>query len=143
MSSAWEPVLQYGVPAVAVVASAIISGWYSHRSQRKAHEVSERTAQATIDDTFTRAYQAADKHWALYNEAMQRRCDDLDEQVTKNAKAIEDANLRFLEADERAQASDKLYRKAIIYLRKLLIWINTTLPGENYPLPPPELDLDL
>lgn len=143
MSSVWESVFQYGVPALAVVLAAAISGWWGHRSANKAHEVSKKTAQATVDDTFTKAYEAADKHWAVYNEGMQKWNESLQEQINDNATRMEQATIRA-EADRVARAeADRNFTIAVVYLRRLTRWILDNLPGADYPTPPPELHLDL
>ena len=55
----------------------------------------------------------------------------------------EDAELRA-EADKMARIkAEHLYSMAIMYLRKVIRWIDQNLPGESYPPPPPELKLDL
>lgn len=144
MNNTWEPMLlQYGIPALAVVLAAAISGWWGHRSQRKANEVSAKTAEAAVDDTFTKAYEAADKHWAVYNEGMQRWNQSLQDQINENANQLEQAALRA-EADRVARAeADRNFTIAVVYLRRLVGWISDNLPGAEYPGPPPELHLEL
>lgn len=116
----------------------------------KAAEAATTAAEAAAEEARAQMRQAivsereqASADWARYTEAMQKWNERLEGQIGKTAQEIEHAKLRILEAEQRAYDWEKLYRKASIYLRGLILWINEHLPGESYPVPPPELDLDL
>ena len=143
MNGVVTALVQYGVPALAVVAAAAITSLFVHRGTEKAHEVSKTVAQATVNDTFTKAYEAADKHWARYNEAMQKWNEELAEKIKENTRQIADLEMRIVEADQHAQDWQKLFHKTKIYVRKLIQWIQETVPHEEFPQPPSELDIDL
>jgi hypothetical protein len=108
---------------------------------RASSKTAEVTAAAAIQDAITRATEANDKHWAIYLDAGQRRVEDLEKLVSKNAERIEQAELRSEAAEVRANKAEHLYAIATVYLRRVIRWINDNLPGEDYPPPPPELDL--
>lgn len=153
--------------AVATALTAVFGfavAWLDRRAKHRTAEATVIAAQASdrAADAATTAADAASEEaraqmrkavvaereqasadWARYCEAQQRWNESLQEQINDNAQRIADTELRLLEAEERAHNWEKLYRKASIYLRRLIIWINENLPGEAYPLPPPELDLDL
>ena len=147
MNSAW---VQIGIPALAVILAAVISGAFSLRSAHKTHKATEdadkaarTTAEAAMLNAYTKAAEESDLRWARYLEAEQKRGEHNEREIAKNAQKIEDLELRLLEADQRAQDWQKLYRKAEIYLRKLVLWIRETVPHEAYPAPPPELEIEL
>ena len=110
---------------------------------RAATKTAEATAAAAIQDAITKAVEANDKRWAIYGDMMERRCQSLEADTSKNAARIENAELRS-EADREARnQAEKNFRTAMVYLRRVIRWINDVLPGEHYPPPPPELSLDL
>jgi hypothetical protein len=143
-----QEILQYVVPTVG---SACVAGVFSFmtvrhtkRATRSADEAATKTAQAAVDDTFTRAYEAADKHWARYLEANERRNEQLTEEVQRNTLRIEQAEMRA-EAERVARTkAEHLYAVSIIYLRRVIRWINEYMPDRpDYPRHPPEIDADL
>jgi len=146
--------LTYVIPTCG---AAIISGAFTiyntHKTKKvteSADEAAKMTAQASVNDTFTRAFEAADKHWASYVAAMERRVDDqekrndeLADEINKTGKRIDDAEMRA-EAERVARTkAEHLYSVAIIYLRRVIRWVNANMPGGDYPSPPPEIDVDL
>lgn len=148
-------VLQYVVPnlGAAVIAGAftIYNTHKTKKATKGADEAAKLTAQASVNDTFTRAFEAADKHWARYVAAMQKRADEQEkrademaDEISKNAQRIDDAEMRA-EAERVARTrAEHLYSVAIIYLRRVIRWISDNLPpGVEYPSPPPELDVNL
>lgn len=176
-------VMQYIVPTVG---AAVISGFFAiytgHKTKRiteAADEAAKTTAQASVNDTFTRAFEAADKHWGRYAEQLQKSNDDhfsrnleltaeiervradlnaemtrnkqdaeksrqaLNDEIIKNAQRIDVSEMRA-EAERVARTkAEHLYSVAVIYLRRVIRWINDNLPGSDYPAPPPEIDVDL
>ena len=146
MNQTWTIILTAGGPTASAIIAAIFAWHASHKTaiaQQISAKAAKETAEGAIQDTFTKAYAAADKHWAVYNEAMQKWNVELQEQVNENARRIEDAELRA-EADKVARTkAEHLYSMSIIYLRRVIRWIEQNLPGEHYPPPPSELNLDL
>jgi len=150
VSSGWATVLQYGVPAIGVVIAAVISGLFVHHANRHTRverensiEAAKKAAEAALIGAYAKASETQDRHWARFCDANDHMIDELRKQVTSNAKRIADAELAIIAAEERARNWETLYRKAAIYLRKLFIWLDDRLPGESYPMPPADLDLDL
>jgi hypothetical protein len=146
MNIAWPDVVQYGMPALAVIAS----GWFAYRGQRKAHEISIAAADAAKDNAAAEMRKAvaaereqASVDWARYCDAQQKDNDRLREQISDNATRIEQVELRS-EADREARnIAEKNFRIALVYLRRVIRWIDENLPGGNYPPPPTELNLEL
>lgn len=162
--SVWGPVLATAVTAILGLVGILVTASKSHRgamaqanaatvqanaaltqadaalaAAQSSAKIAEATARAAIDDTFTRAYEAADAHWARYTEAQQRDNDDLRSQISENSMRIENAEMRSI-ADRAARTeAEKNFRIAIAYLRRVMRWIDEVLPGEHYPPPPPEL----
>jgi F0F1-type ATP synthase membrane subunit b/b' len=110
---------------------------------RASVKTAEATAAAAIQDTFTRAYKAADEHWARYTNATEHRCQELEQAVSANAKRIDEADLRA-EADRVARnEAEKKLRLAVAWMRSAIRWIKENLPGLEYPPVPPEIELEL
>lgn len=85
----------------------------------------------------------ANKNWAVFCDAKDREIDKLRQRVEKNDERLGQAEMRALADRERAERSDRLYWKAVIYLRIVIRWISDEHPGEVYPAPPSELIADL
>lgn len=112
-------------------------------SARAVAKTAEATAAAAINDTFTRAYDAAGKNWARFCDANDRTIESLREQVTDNTERVDQAEMRA-EADRQARdEAEKKFRIAVAWMRRAIRWIELNLPGATYPPLPPELDLDL
>jgi hypothetical protein len=109
----------------------------------RAAETAMRTAEVEMRKAVAAEREAQAQHWAQITEGMQRWNEGLHEQISENARRIDEAELRALADRERADRNERLYSKAIIYLRKLIRWIDDTVPGEKYPTIPPELNVDL
>jgi hypothetical protein len=112
-------------------------------SARASTRVAESTAAAAIQDAITNANEANDKHWAIYLDAMQRRCEILEADINRHSARLEAAELKSEAAEVRANKSEHLYSIAIIYMRRVIRWINENLGVEDYPQPPAELNMDL
>ena len=102
-----------------------------------------RTAEAEMRKAIVAEREAEAREWAQITEGMQRWNMSLQDDIKENARRIDEAELRALADRERADRSERLYYRAIIYLRKLIRWIDDTVPGEKYPTIPPELNVDL
>jgi hypothetical protein len=109
----------------------------------KAAESAARTAEVEMRKAVAAEREAQAQHWAQITEGMQRWNESLQKDIGENARRIDEAELRSLADRERADRNERLYSKAIIYLRKLIRWIDDTVPGEKYPPIPPELNVDL
>lgn len=109
----------------------------------QAAEAAARKAEAEMRKAVADEREAQARHWAQITEGMQRWNESLQEDIKENSRRIDEAELRALADRERAERSERLYSKAIIYLRKLIRWIDDTIPGEQYPPIPPELKMDL
>lgn len=123
-------------------------------TQAKAAEENAKAAQRAAEAATVAAYaemkkgiaaerEAATKEWAQITEGMQRWNQGLELRIGENTARIEEAELRALADRERADRSERLYSKAIIYLRRLIRWIDQTVPDEQYPSIPAELQVDL
>lgn len=109
----------------------------------RAAAAAARSAEAEMRRAVAAEREAQDKRWAQINDGMQRWNESLQEAIHDNARRIDEAELRALADKERADRNERLYSKAIIYLRKLFRWIDDTVPGEEYPTIPDELKVDL
>lgn len=154
-------IVQYGVPAAGVVLAALIAAIFSHHTATKSNEANEASnklaakaaekaattaahvAEAEMREAVANERDAAAREWAKITEGMQRWNESLQADIKENARRIDEAELRALADRERAERNERAYSKAIIYLRKILRWIDDTVPGENYPPIPPELKVDL
>lgn len=163
----WIPALQYGIPSLAVIAAAWLGRRAGHKSadaavaaSAAAHRQADaamseaqaavRTADAAVASASAEIKKAAAaereaamREWAAITEGMQRWNQALQSEISEMADRIDAAELRALADKERADKADQLRWKAIIYLRKLLRWIDETVPGEKYPPIPEELKVDL
>lgn len=81
--------------------------------------------------------------WSRYVDAKDREIDGLRARVEHNDERLSQAEMRASADRERAERSDRLYWKAVIYLRIVIRWINDEHPGDDYPAPPVELIADL
>lgn len=125
------------------IAVAFIAPALGRRAANKTAEANADNATAAVHNATTEAFRAANDHWARYNEAMQRWNEHLSEEISKNTKRIEDAELRSQAAEVRAQKAENLYSTAIVYMRRVVRWLSDNLPGEDWPKPPTELNVDL
>jgi chromosome segregation ATPase len=112
-------------------------------SARATAKTAEATAAAAINDTFTRAYDAASQNWARFCDANDKTIRDLRDQIAENTARVDQAEIRA-EADRQARdEAEKKFRIAVAWMRRAIRWINENLPGAAYPPLPPEIDLDL
>lgn len=109
----------------------------------KAAEAAMRTAEAEMRKAVAAEREAQAKQWAQITEGMQRWNERLQDDIKDIDRKLNEAELRALADRERADRSERLYSKAIIYLRKLIRWVDDTVPGEVYPPIPPDLKMDL
>lgn len=109
----------------------------------RAAEAAAQTAEAEMRKAVADEREAQARHWAQITEGMQRWNESLQEDIKENSRRIDDAELRALADRERADRNERLYSRAIIYLRKLIRWIDDVVPGEQYPPIPDELKTDL
>ena len=125
------------VTAVLVLVGTLVTANRSHHAAMEATRVAAKTAEVTaqvaVQDAFTRAY---DKHWATQTEMNRKWNQELETRIG----AVE---VRAEEAEARAARAEHLNSVFAVYLRKVIRWIEAQLPGGNYPVPPPELNLDL
>src|ERR1700739_4219224 len=137
----WGPILATLVTAIIGLIGIIITASKTHhgameqanaamkqadaalRTAQASEKTAEATAAAAIQDAITRATEANDKHWAIYLDAGQKRIEQLEADVSKNAQRIEAAELKAEAAQVRADRSEHLYSIAIIYLRRVIRWI--------------------
>lgn len=109
----------------------------------RAAEAAMQTAEVEMRKAVAAEREAQANHWAQITDGMQRWNESLQEDIKDNARRIDEAELRALADKERADRNERAYSKAIIYLRKLLRWIDDVVPGEKYPEIPAELKVDL
>jgi hypothetical protein len=109
----------------------------------KAAETAARTAEAEMREAVAAEREAQARQWAQITEGMQKWNESLQRDIEKNSRRIDEAELRALADRERADRNERLYSIAIIYLRKLVRWIDDVVPGEDYPPIPVELKMDL
>lgn len=143
MTPAQTAVIVAVVSLLGVIAAAWIGAWAGRRAALRNADANADIAKAAVQDAFTRAYEAADQHWARYNEGMQRWNESLAKDVASNSRRLATAEMHAAASELRATKSETLYRLAIIYLHTLASWFAEMMPGENLPPPPPELEGDL
>ena len=113
------------------------------RAAHKNADAAQQTAEAEIRKAVAAEREQASADWARYCDAQQRDNDNLRYQVAENATRIEEIELRA-EADREARhQAEKNFRIALVYLRRVIRWIDENLPGAHYPPPPAELELDI
>ena len=113
------------------------------RAAHKNADAAQQTAEAEIRKAVAAEREQASADWARYCDAQQRDNDNLRYQVAENATRIEEIELRA-EADREARhQAEKNFRIALVYLRRVIRWIDENLPGAHYPPPPVELELDI
>lgn len=106
-------------------------------------EAAKDEAAAEMRKAVAAERESASADWARYCDAKDREIISLRERVERNDERLGQAEMRALADRERAERSDRLYWKAVIYLRIVIRWINDEHPGETYPPPPAELVADL
>ena len=110
------------------------------RAAHKNADAAQQTAEAEIRKAIAAEREQASADWARYCDAQQRDNNNLREQISDNVTRIEQVELRA-EADREAlHQSEKQLRLTLVYLRRIIRWINENLPGAHYPAPPPELE---
>lgn len=108
------------------------------------------TAEAEMRKAVASEREQASVDWARYCEAQDRDNAGLRKRLGSMEARLDNAEMRSAaEAEkaahesQRAAAAEKLYTIAVVYLRRVIGWIDDNLPGERYPAPPPELNLDI
>ena len=124
-------------------AGAIAAPFIGRRAAHRNAEAAQETAAAEMRTAVAAEREQASADWARYCDAQQRDNDNLRYQVGENATRIEEIELRA-EADREARhQAEKNFRIALVYLRRVIRWIDENLPGAHYPPPPAELELDI
>lgn len=100
-------------------------------------------AVAEMRRAVTAEREQANTDWARFCDAKDREIASLRGRVEKNDERLGQAEMRALADRERADRIDRLYWKAVVYLRIVIRWIDDEHPGETYPPPPAELLTDL
>ncbi|MDV6979676.1 hypothetical protein [Mycobacterium intracellulare] len=100
-------------------------------------------AVAEMRRAVTAEREQANADWARFCDAKDREIASLRDRVERNDERLGQAEMRALADRERADRSDRLYWKAVVYLRIVIRWINDEHPGEEFPAPPTELIADL
>lgn len=100
-------------------------------------------AVAEMRRAVTQEREQANADWARFCDAKDREILSLRERVEKNDERLGQAEMRALADRERADRIDRLYWRAVVYLRIVLRWISDEHPDEVYPAPPDELIADL
>lgn len=110
---------------------------------RASTRTAEATAQAAINDTFTKAYEAASANWARYTDAIEKRLAEQGDEIRETSERIDKAEM-LAEADRQARdLAEKKFRIAEAWMRRTIRWIKENLPGADYPPVPSELDIEL
>jgi len=126
------------VAATTMVAAPFIGTRAAHKHAQAARD----SAAAEMRRAVVAEREQASADWARYCDAQQRDNDNLREHISENATRIEQIELRA-EADREARnAAENNFRIALVYLRRVIRWIDENLPGAHYP-PPTELNLDI
>jgi hypothetical protein len=113
------------------------------RAAHKNADAAQQTAEAEIRRAVAAEREQASADWARYCDAQQRDNDNLRYQVAENATRIEEIELRAETDREARHQAEKNFRIALVYLRRVIRWIDENLPGAHYPPPPAELELDI
>lgn len=112
-------------------------------ASRASIRTAEATAEAAIQDAFTRAYEAASSNWSHSQEGLQKWCEAQTAELARLSERQSKTEMA-LEAEKiRASKYEHLYALAIVYLHRLFGWVAEHVPGESPPPPPPELRPDL
>ena len=113
------------------------------RAAHKNADAAQQTAEAEIRRAVAAEREQASADWARYCDAQQRDNDNLRYQVAENATRIEEIELRAETDREARHQAEKNFRIALVYLRRVIRWIDENLPGAHYPPPPTELNLEI
>jgi len=100
-------------------------------------------AVAEMRRAVTAERQQANADWARFCDAKDREIDSLRERVETNDERLGQAEMRALADRERADRFDRLYWKAVVYLRILMRGVKDEHPEFVFPAPPEELIADL
>jgi hypothetical protein len=122
---------------------AIAAPFIGRRAAHKNAEAANDTAAAEMRKAVAAEREQASADWARFVDAQDKEIRRLNNQTAANADRISAAEIRA-EADRLARVTAEThFRKAAIWIRRAIEWINEQLPGANYPPLPPELDLDI
>jgi hypothetical protein len=122
--------------AIGVALIGLIGTWAGRRAANV-------TADAANRDAFTRADDAAEQRWARYTDGMYKGQAQVWDRLSTVEKRMDELEIRNESLEIRATKAEQLVSLAVVYLHRLIGWINDNLPGGNYPAPPPELNLNL
>lgn len=159
----WKDVAEFAGPVAALIGilvapelgrragkrtvDAVLQQAEAAKEQARAAGVSAEAAKDEAAAEMRKAVAAereqASADWARYVDAKDREIASLRERVEENDRRLDQAELRALADKERADRFDRLYWKAVVYLRIVIRWINDEHPGATYPAPPNELINDL
>ena len=132
-----------GASLVVAAATMVAAPFIGTRAAHKHAQAAGDSAAAEMRRAVVAEREQASADWARYCDAQQRDNDNLRYQVAENATRIEEIELRA-EADREARhQAEKNFRIALVYLRRVIRWIDENLPGAHYPPPPTELNLDI
>lgn len=106
-------------------------------------EAAKESAAAEMRKAVAAERESASADWARFVDAKDREITSLHQRVEKNDERLSQAEMRALADRERADRADRLYWKAVVYLRIVIRWIKDEHPDEAYPPPPTELVDDL
>lgn len=100
-------------------------------------------AVAEMRRAVTAEREQANADWARFCDAKDREIDSLRKRVETNDERLGQAEMRALADRERADRSDRLYWKAVVYLRIIFRSVKDEHPEFVFPAPPDELVADL
>jgi hypothetical protein len=110
---------------------------------KKTADASLVSAQAEMRRAVVAEREQANADWARFCNAQDRIIKSLSDRTEDNNRRLSEAEMRTEAAELRATQAEKLYAISIIYLRRLVDWINDNLPGQKYPPPPSGLKIDM
>jgi hypothetical protein len=132
-----------GASLVVAAATMVAAPFIGSRAAHKHAEAARDNAAAEMRRAVVSEREQASADWARFVDAQDRQIHHLTEQTAANATRIANAEIRA-ESDRVARiTAESNFRKAAIWIRRAIEWINEQLPGANYPPLPPELDLDI
>lgn len=146
--------------AVAVVWAALVDRRAKHRTAAAADkaadaqataasaavdsaEAAEEGARAEMHKAVVAEREQASSEWAKITQGMQKWNEHLSDRLGDVEKRLDDAEIRNAAAELKVAESEKNYRVAIAYLRRVIRWVNDNWPGNDCPEAPPELVADL
>lgn len=125
--------------ALSVVAGPLLGRWAADKTAVAALN----TAEAQMRSAVVAERAAASADWESHTVALQRYADSMADRLGRVEQRLDDAEMRNIATELRATKAEGLYAVALIYLRRIALWVNDHLPGATLPPPPPELENDL